>query len=96
MVAKNDSATALSQHWPRRPTGSRTPSWSARRAYWLLVYWANSTGRRNTPMTEVGMGRPQGWTTKVTGRPAMRLEAKHDSEMECRFMSIGWGVLPCV
>jgi hypothetical protein len=32
MVAKNDSASALSQHWPVRPTDSRTPNWSARAA----------------------------------------------------------------
>jgi hypothetical protein len=38
MVAKNDSATALSQHCPRRPTESRMPWAAARRACWSLVY----------------------------------------------------------
>src|SRR5690606_21759133 len=33
---------------------------------------ADSTGRLNTPTWEVCMGRPKGWTTKVTGRTAMR------------------------
>jgi hypothetical protein len=38
MVAKNDSATALSQHCPFRPTDNRTPNSAATRAYWPEVY----------------------------------------------------------
>jgi hypothetical protein len=45
MVAKNDSASALPQHCPVRPTDSLTPNWSARVANWWLVYWADSTGQ---------------------------------------------------
>jgi IS30 family transposase len=36
------------------------------------VYWAYSTGRRNTLIMEVFMGRPAGWMLKLTGRGAMR------------------------
>ena len=38
MVAKNDSATALSQHSPFLPTDSTTPLLRARSAKSLLVY----------------------------------------------------------
>lgn len=38
MVEKNDSASALSQHWPVRPTDSRTPNWVSRAANCWLVY----------------------------------------------------------
>jgi hypothetical protein len=38
MVAKNDSATALSQHSPLRPTDRTTPFSRARSAKSLLVY----------------------------------------------------------
>ena len=38
VVAKNDSPTALSQHWPLRPTDSVTPRSLARLAYWAEVY----------------------------------------------------------
>ena len=38
----------------------------------MLVYWAYSTGRRNTLIMEVFMGRPAGWMQKLTGRGAMR------------------------
>lgn len=34
IVAKNDSATTLSQHWPRRPTDRGTAS----RACWAPTY----------------------------------------------------------
>lgn len=36
------------------------------------VYRPDSTGRRNTPMVEVFMGRQPGWMVTQTGRPAMR------------------------
>lgn len=39
MVAKSDSASALSQHCPVRPTDSRMPNSSARAANCWLVYW---------------------------------------------------------
>jgi hypothetical protein len=38
MVAKNDSASALSQHCPARPTDRRTPNWSASVANCWLVH----------------------------------------------------------
>jgi IS30 family transposase len=37
-----------------------------------LVYWVNSTGRRNTPIVEVLMGRPAGWMKALTGRSSMK------------------------
>jgi hypothetical protein len=39
MVAKNDSASALSQHCPVGPTDRRTPNSVARVANCWLVYW---------------------------------------------------------
>jgi hypothetical protein len=36
------------------------------------VYWADSSGRRNILIEGCVIGRPSGWTTAVTGRPAMR------------------------
>ena len=53
MVAKNDSATALSQHSPLRPTERTTPLVRANSVKSPLVYWADSSGRRNTSMMEV-------------------------------------------
>jgi hypothetical protein len=32
------------------------------------VHWARSTGRRNTLIVEVLMGRPAGWMKELTGR----------------------------
>jgi hypothetical protein len=42
MVAKNDSARALSQHCPVRPTESRTPNLAA-----VAVYWAGGSRGRS-------------------------------------------------
>jgi len=53
MVAKNDSARALSQHWPVRPTESRTPNSVAVSAYWAEVYWQPRSEWKITP----GVGR---------------------------------------
>jgi hypothetical protein len=36
------------------------------------VYWVDSTGRRNTSLMEVFMGRPAGWMRALTGRSAMK------------------------
>jgi hypothetical protein len=47
-VAKNDSAAALSQHTPVRPTLVRIWLSMQKRANSLDVYWPGSTGRRNT------------------------------------------------
>src|SRR3981189_823904 len=52
-VAKKDSATALSQHWPLRPTDSVTPRSLARLAYWVEVYWQPRSEGNTTP----GVGR---------------------------------------
>ena len=48
---------------------------------------ANSTGRRNTSIEEVFMGRPAGWMQKLTGRVAMRSLAAplHRRKIERRF-----------
>ncbi|MGX1274880.1 hypothetical protein RKD18_008074 [Streptomyces phaeoluteigriseus] len=48
MVAKNDSASALSQHCPVRPTDRCTPNWSASVANCWLVYCLGSTGQSNS------------------------------------------------
>src|SRR5271167_1602102 len=42
----------------------------------MLVYWAGSTGRRNTLIVEVLMGRPAGWMTELTGRAPMKSPGK--------------------
>src|SRR4051794_14011526 len=76
MVAKKDSPTALSQHWPLRPWESRTPSSVAAAANWVEVYWADSSGRRNTSIMEVLMGRPAGWMKELTGRAPMKSPGK--------------------
>ena len=54
MVAKNDSATALSQHWPVRPTDSRHAQSSARRGV-LALTCIGSRGRSGRP--HPGRGR---------------------------------------
>jgi IS30 family transposase len=73
MVAKNDSATALSKHEPVRPTEGRTPLLPQKERNSSLVYWVNSTGRRNTSADlEVSMGRPAGWMKALTGRSPMK------------------------
>jgi len=54
MLAKKDSATALSQHTPVLPTDRVTPRSVARVANWAEVYWAGSVGRRNTGLFEQG------------------------------------------
>src|SRR3954470_3051601 len=38
----------------------------------MLVYWVDSTGRRNTSIWEGCMGRPAGWMQALTGRSPMK------------------------
>src|SRR4051794_18265786 len=38
----------------------------------MLVYWVDSTGRRNTSIWGVWMGRPAGWMQALTGRSPMK------------------------
>src|SRR5215217_8902194 len=47
--AKNDSASALSQHWPVRPVDRQTARSSARVASSPLVYWAGNPCPSGTP-----------------------------------------------
>lgn len=54
--AKNDSAAALSQHTPVRPTLVRTRLSLQNRENSAEVYWVDSTGRCNTSMMEVWNG----------------------------------------
>ena len=53
----------------------------------MLVYWAHSTGRRNTFNQEVFMGRPAGWMKQLTGRDTMRSPCapSHRREIERKF-----------
>src|SRR5256885_5359081 len=49
-------------HWCSCSTGGTT----------IDRYWVDSTGRCNTSMLEVLMGRPAGWMKELTGRSAMK------------------------
>src|SRR3954462_6573847 len=51
------------------------------------VYWADSTGRRNTSITEVLMGRPASWMQELTGRSPMKSPGapSHRREVEREF-----------
>src|SRR3954453_258977 len=72
-VAKNDSAAALSQHTPVRPRLRRIRFRAVNASNSADVYWADSTGRRNTPITGgVTMGRTAAWVSTKTGRAPMR------------------------
>src|SRR5947209_9183986 len=64
---------ALSKADPARPMEGMMPTSSRRLANETAVYWADSTGRRNTPeYGGVGMSRPKGWSSTMTGRAPMR------------------------
>src|SRR4051794_24213660 len=69
-VAKNDSAAALSQQTPVRPT----LVWMWLRAQNVAssaeVYWVDSTGRRNTSSVEVFDGSAGGVDEGVDGQVA--------------------------
>src|SRR6185437_7315637 len=54
--AKNDSATALSQHWPLRPTDSETWQFPARAANAAEVYWQPRPGVEDHPGQRVAGG----------------------------------------
>src|SRR3954466_2827002 len=81
-VAKKLSATALSKQSPLEPIERAMP---ASRAAWPKAretYWADSSGRRNTSMRGVAMGRPAGWMTALTGRSAMKSPGKPSHRRE--------------
>jgi len=64
--------TALSQQLPLRLMLPVRP-WRLSKARWAsLAYWADLTGRRNTFLLEVCMGRSAGWQKQDTGRETMR------------------------
>jgi transposase len=71
-----DSARALSQASPTAPTEGVAPASVRRSVNAIEVYWADSTGRRNTPIVEVLMGRPAGWMRELTGRSPMKSPGK--------------------
>lgn len=56
-------------------------------AHPIPTYWVDSTGRRNTLMVEVLMGRPAGWMTGLTGRSPMKSPGapRHRREIEREF-----------
>ena len=63
----------------------------------IEVYWADSTGRRNTLTMEVLMGRLAGWMTALTGRSAMKSPGAgaYRREVERAFWrQIAEGLLP--
>src|SRR3954447_8608166 len=71
--AKKDSIAALSPQAPTRPIEPTRPLLASVRTKAFKRNWADSSGRRNTPTKRgVLMGRPPGWMTTITGRPAMR------------------------
>ncbi len=66
---KSASVPAPSKHEP-------TPASSSRLVNAKLVYWANSTDRRNTSIVEVSMGRPAGWMRELTDRAPIKSPGK--------------------
>src|SRR5215218_2196521 len=52
--AKNDSASALSQHWPVRPVDRQTARSSARVASSPLLYWQPLSEWNTTPARDHG------------------------------------------
>ena len=64
-VEKKLSATALSQQLPGRLRLERMPWLSSTLVYASEVYWADSTGRRNTSMRRCR----DGTATRVGNRP---------------------------
>ncbi|MGJ6121476.1 IS3 family transposase [Mycolicibacterium sp. Y3] len=63
---------ALSQQSPIEPIERTRPDRLAQPVKAQEMNWAHSTGRRNTSMMEVLMGRPAGWTKELTGRSPMK------------------------
>src|SRR3954453_8802989 len=72
-VAKNDSAAALSQQTPVRPRLRRMSFLAVNTSNSADVYWADSSGRRNTSISRgVTLGRTAAWMSTKTGRAPMR------------------------
>ena len=68
-VAKKLSAMALSKQSPTEPIESAMPASRQRRPNARLVYWADSTGRRNTSRWRCGMvTSTSGWRSVRCGR----------------------------
>ena len=67
----NDSGDDRQRSFPPPPS-TGYPKFLQRFAKSFEVYWADSTGRRNTSMMEVLMGRPAGWMKELTGRSPMK------------------------
>ena len=91
------SANALSSASPTVPTDGTSPSSISVSVKCIAVYWVNSTGRRNTSMMEVLMGRPAGWMKELTGRSPMKSPGapSHRREVQRQFWGeIARGLLP--
>jgi len=84
---KNDSLAALSPHAATRPIDPSRPLLLSVRTNAWDRNWADSTGRRNTLIVEVLMGRPAGWMTALTGRSPMKSPGapSHRREVEREF-----------
>src|SRR4051812_28800642 len=81
-AAGRQAGISQSSASPTVPTLGAAPAAASRSVNAMDVYWADSSGRRNTPMSRgVLMGRPAGWMTTRTGRPAMRPPAQDPAGM---------------
>src|SRR3954469_10600984 len=68
-----DSIRALSKASPTEPMEPAMPASSSASVNARDVYWADSSGRRNTPISRgVTMGRTAAWMSTKTGRAPMR------------------------
>src|SRR3954447_13225133 len=68
-----DSISALSRASPTEPIEPAMPASSRASVNASDVYWADSSGRRNTPISRgVTMGRTAAWMSTKTGRAPMR------------------------
>jgi hypothetical protein len=70
--AQSDSAGDLSWHDPVLPVDCSMPWELHNRRNSRDMYWADSTGRRNTSIMECAVGRKTGWMVTTAGRPAVR------------------------
>jgi hypothetical protein len=73
------------------------PSAASRRVNANDVYWVDSSGRRNTLIWEVLMGRPAGWMRELTGRSLMKSPGApaHRREVERLFWrEVAKGLVP--
>jgi len=77
MEDQNDSTRALSTDEATLPIDPSSPAWRRQCPNSQDVYWADSTGRRNTSMVEVLMGRSEGKSRREARRMLKRYLARH-------------------